>query len=124
MIEWRISPRKLAKQFIDVLFVAGVFAGVTRGQNSGRTAQRIDFETGIVRDDQQMSILYSSILRGRHCFKDRVLFKCSTAFFRNCHFVKKAEIVHIEIFAQQLAKLARLICIAGGQEQRLHWNKL
>jgi hypothetical protein len=32
--------------------------------------------------------------------------------------------MHIEIFAEQLAKLARLICIAGGQEQRLHWNKL
>ena len=99
-------------------------AGVTRGKNSRRATQRLDLETRIVRDDQQMSILYMSILRGRHCFKDRVLFKCATAFFRNCHFVKKAEIVHIEIFAEQLAKLARLICIAGGQEQRLHWNKL
>jgi hypothetical protein len=52
--KWTLLLRlaQFGPQSFDVLAVLRAGAGVARGLNTGRALERIDFETGIVRDHQ------------------------------------------------------------------------
>ena len=46
-----------AQQFLDILLIGRAFAGVACRENFGRSAKRVNFETRIVCQDEQLSIL-------------------------------------------------------------------
>jgi len=115
MVAPHLSSRKFAKELVDVLLIARFLASVARRVNSWRAIKRINFQTGIVRDDEA-----GQLPRCGDCLESRIFFEGPSAFHHFGNFRMLGQIADCEIRPENPLNLAGLVHIAGGDNELLH----
>ena len=108
-------PGKISEQLRDVFLVARVTSRIARRINSGRTAQDIDFQSGIIRDDKSWEMH-----RCVHRFQDRIFRKGLAGFLNGRQFQFIRQIADHKLRPENSGKFAGLMRIAGSEEKLAH----
>jgi hypothetical protein len=119
--EWTV-PATLAqfgKESCNILAVLRARSGIARGINAGRALERIDFETGIVRDHQS-----GNPARDRDRFQNRVFDEGCARLFDHRSIRLCRQITDEKILPEDLGKLPGLMRIARGEEQTIHLDRI
>ena len=87
--------------------------------DSRRALQNIYLETRVIRDDKPVRML-----RGLHCFQDRVRLERETGF-RYCREICHArQVANIKPITKDLLKFADLVRISRGEKKTMHVDRI
>lgn len=105
-------PGKLGEEFGDVVGVGGVFAGVAGGMHAGGAAEGVDFEAGVVGDDEAAR----QKTGGGEGFQCGVFLEGAAGFVDGRLVREGGEVGDFEAGSEDGGELAGLVRVARGEE--------
>src|SRR5947207_4490039 len=102
---------ELMQQLLDLLLVGRIFAGISRGADTRRAIQGIDFQTGIVGDDGP-----AQVPRKAERFQGGVFLERGPRLERRRNLRICREIADGELPSEKLLKFSRLMRVPRSQD--------